>query len=90
MEPQVPLLPLPFFAKEHAMHGSEQELLQQYPSTQYPDKHWLEVLQDKPLTCAQVPTPLHEYGHSLSGSVFTAMGPHVPLEPLPFFAAVHA
>src|SRR5262245_17382459 len=28
--------------------------------------------------------------HSASGSVLLAMLPHVPLDPLPFFAAVHA
>jgi hypothetical protein len=32
--PQTPLLPLPFFAAEHAIHDKLQTLPQQYPSTQ--------------------------------------------------------
>src|SRR5262249_30765777 len=38
------------------------------------------------------PAPLQfaEPVHSLSGSVLSAMGPHVPSLPLPFFAAEHA
>jgi hypothetical protein len=49
MKPQVPEVPWPFFAAEHAMQLLVQPLSQQTPSTQKPDWHWLPSVQDVPL-----------------------------------------
>jgi hypothetical protein len=45
--PQVPLAP-PVFAAEHALHAVVQALLQQKPSAQNPDVHWLAALHEPP------------------------------------------
>jgi len=47
--PQTPSDPLPFFAVVHALQGAVQELPQQTPSTQYPDKHCVAVAHGTPL-----------------------------------------
>jgi len=64
---------------------------QQKPSAQYPDKHCDLLLHGTPLYCLHMPLPLHAPPqHSSSGSLSLPMFPHVPLLPLPFFAAVQA
>jgi hypothetical protein len=47
--PQEPLIPLPFFAAEHAWHSPMQMLPQHRPSTQYLDKHCAFDMHVKPL-----------------------------------------
>jgi hypothetical protein len=82
MLPQVPSVPWPFFAAEHAWHVLVQALLQQKPSAQKPLVHSEEMVQGEPgpsrahagvgLAPLQVALP----AHSLSGSVVAAIGPH--------------
>ena len=93
MLPHVPFEPEPFFAVVHAWQVPAHAVLQHTPSTQL-------LLVHSPLIEHAVPfensahevDPLHEAApaHSLSGSVPTAMLPHVPFAPEPFFAVVHA
>lgn len=67
--------------------------LQQYPSTQYVLAHSALTAHAEPVaSSAHAPAPLHAMApkHSLSGSVETAMFPHVPSAPEPFFTALHA
>src|SRR5688572_22225906 len=93
MVPHSPLTPPPFFVAVHARHDPVQAVLQQTLSTQLPLVHSAPVAHGVPLTLsAQAPEPLQlaEPLHSSSGSLLLAMGPQVPSEPEPFFAAVHA
>jgi hypothetical protein len=65
--------------------------LQHTPSTQAPEKQSVSNAHTKPKSILQVLAPLQDpLVHSLSGSVVVMIGPHVPLVPWPFFAAVHA
>jgi len=89
--PHWPLNPPPRFATEHARQVSAHGAPQQYPSAQFPDKQSLVALHVAPLYFLQPPEPSQEpTAHSLSGSPYSAIGPHVPSTPLPFFDAVHA
>ena len=91
MFPQTPLYPLPFFAVEHAWHAPMQMFPQQYPSTQYFDKHCAVDVHDAPLYRLHTFFPSHApSGQSLSGSLSYATDPHTPSTPPPFFDAVHA
>jgi hypothetical protein len=77
----------------HASHAPEHALLQQTPSTQKPEAQLALLVQYPPLpACAitHAPKPLQFVAHSSSGSVLTAIFPHVPSLPLPFFTAEHA
>jgi hypothetical protein len=47
-EPQAPSAPVPFMAAEHAWQRPLQAVLQQTPSTQKPEVHWLAVVQGPP------------------------------------------
>jgi cytochrome c-type biogenesis protein CcmH/NrfG len=89
--PHVPSVPWPLIAAVHASHVPAQALLQQTLSAQKPDKHAALPAHVAPRSSLQVLAPLHDpLTHSLSGSVAVMIGPHVPLVPWPFFAAVHA
>ena len=92
MFPHVPSEPLPFFAAEHARQVPVQAVLQQTPSTQFPLAQFDPRMHAVPSGLTHAPEPLQtaEPEHSLSGSVPFAMFPHVPSEPLPFFAALQA
>src|SRR5262245_36122347 len=84
MGPQVPFVPVPFFAAVHAWQVAVHAVLQHTPSTQKPLVHSASAAHAVPLAkSAQLAPPLHDVGpgHSLSGSVPTAMLPHVPLAP---------
>jgi hypothetical protein len=90
--PQVPSVPLPFFAAVHARQVAEQSVLQHTPSTQLPLRQSLAVAQVVPFWLRHTPAALHAAvpGHSLSGSVSGATCPQLPSWPPPFFAALHA
>lgn len=93
MLPQVPSVPLPFFAARQDWQVDVQVLLQQTPSVQMPLVHSPFCVQATPFVrSAQVPDPLQETApvHSLSGSFPERMLSQTPSTPAPFFAAVHA
>ena len=94
MFPHVPSDPLPFFTAVHAWQRPKQGVSQQTPSTQLLLAQFEFSVQGVPLGLSVVhaPLPLHVAvpAHSLSGSRPLPMFPHVPSDPLPFFAAVHA
>jgi hypothetical protein len=92
MLPQTPLTPEPFFTAVQAWQVPVQPALQQTPSTQKPLTHSVPSTHASPFGALQTLDPLQtsDPAHSLSGSRFAAIVPHVPSAPEPFFAAVQA
>jgi hypothetical protein len=90
--PHTPSAPWNFFAAVHAWHSPVHVVSQHTESTQRPFAHSLPAPQLCPARPSHAPAPLHAFvaPHSASGSVVAATIPHVPSDPLPFFAAVHA
>jgi hypothetical protein len=84
--PHVPFEPWPFFVAVQAWQDPVQAVSQHTPSTQNPEAHSEDAVQDVPLGkfvgATQAPEPLQSlFTHSLSGSVPVMIGPHVPSGP---------
>lgn len=89
MGPQVPLVPWPFNASEHALHIPVQFVSQQTPSTQKPEMQSVGKVQVAPLSDLHAPKPSHDWlvpEHVPMSSWLAATFEHVPMLP----AMLHA